>query len=205
MLDVYTDIRMTGLIYSRKTQIALAFAYWVRQAYRKASIFWVHASNTERFSQGIFQIAEKCKIPGYKDPKTDVLPLVKAWLESDDQSPWLMIIDNADDTEMFFGSDTATTNGWESQKGPASKGNLDNFIPICSHGAILVTTRNKQAGMKLTRGRSLIEVGPMNQEVSDQLIKKRLEGDDIDATQASLLSSRLEHPPIALVQAVAIT
>jgi len=200
---VFTLTFITGLIYSRKTQIALAFVYWVRQEYRKVSIFWVHASNAERFRQAFFNIAEKCKIPGRKDPKTDVLPLVKAWLEREDQGPWLMIIDNADDTEMFFGSGTTATNGRNSQKVPAFEGNLDNFIPICSHGAVLVTTRNKQTGIKLTRGRSLINVGPMNQEESDQLIGKRLEGDNTDAMQTSILSSRLEHLPLALVQAAA--
>ncbi len=192
-------------MYSSKTQIALAFVYWVRQEYRNVSIFWVHASNAERFSQAFFQMAETCKIPGHNDPETNVLPLVKTWLEREDQGPWLMVIDNADDAEIFFGSDTATAHGWGgSLDGPAVEGMLDKFIPICSHGAVLVTTRNKQTGIKLTRGHNLVEVGPMSREESGQLIRKRLEGDDTtDAVQMSLLSSRLEHVPLAMVQAAA--
>jgi hypothetical protein len=40
---------------------------------------------------------------------------------------------------------------------------LHKYIPDCAHGAILVTTRNKIVGQKLTRGRCLIKVSSMNE------------------------------------------
>lgn len=43
-----------------------------------------------------------------------------------------MVIDNTDDTQMFFG--LAEAEGEE--------GNLGRYLPDCAHGAILVTTRN---------------------------------------------------------------
>jgi hypothetical protein len=167
------------------------------------SIFWIHASNAERFHQAFSQIAQSCQISGYSDPKVDILKLVKAWLERKDQRPWLMVIDNADDTEMFFSSSEATSPKPEGANRLALEGNLGRYIPECSHGSILVTTRNKQTGVRLTRGRGVIEVGQMDQAESRQLIHKRLENDGLDPNHVSLLTARLENLPLALVQAAA--
>ncbi|KAF2475988.1 uncharacterized protein BDR25DRAFT_278738 [Lindgomyces ingoldianus] len=186
-----------------KTQIALGYAYWLKEECPEVSIFWVHASNAERYHQAIFQIAESYQIPGHKDPKADVVRLVKEWLERKDQRPWLMIIDNADDSEVFFSSGEVTARGAEGQDGSAVQGKLGHLIPRCPHGAILVTTRNKQTGSKLTGGRSMINVGPMNEEESIQLISKRLEDNGLDTKQTSLLADRLDYLPLALVQAAA--
>ena len=169
----------------------------------EVSIFWVHASNAERFHQAFSQIAQSCQIPGYNDPQADILQLVKGWLERKDQPLWLMIIDNADDTEMFFSSSEAAVQKPEDPNRLALKGNLGRYIPECSHGALLVTTRNKQTGIKLTRGRSLIEVGPMDQAESSQLIHERLEDKDLEHSHISLLTAHLESLPLALVQAAA--
>jgi hypothetical protein len=167
------------------------------------SIFWIHASNAERFHQAFSQIAQSCQISGYSDPKVDVLNLVKAWLERKDQRPWLMIIDNADDTEMFFSSSEATSQKPEGANRLALEGNLGRYIPECSHGSILVTTRNKQTGVRITRGCGVIEVGQMYHAESSQLIHKRLENDGLDHNHVSLLTARLENLPLALVQAAA--
>jgi tetratricopeptide (TPR) repeat protein len=114
-----------------------------------------------------------------------------------------MIIDNADDTEMFFSPIQATSPESEGASQLAQKGNMARFIPECSHGSILVTTRNKQTGARLTRGRAIIEVGQMDQKESSRLFQMRLEDTELDPDQISLLSSRLENLPLALVQATA--
>ncbi|KAM4061010.1 PIF1 protein [Hirsutella rhossiliensis] len=69
---------------------------------QKVSVFWVYASIAERFRQSFNTIAQDCKIPGYDNPKTDVLLLVKRWLEKKDCGRWLLVIDNTDDMELFF-------------------------------------------------------------------------------------------------------
>ncbi|KAK4031516.1 hypothetical protein C8A01DRAFT_21269, partial [Parachaetomium inaequale] len=81
----------------RKTQIALAYAYWLQRPRPEASVFLVHASNAERFRQAYVYITQECQVPGYDDPKADVLLLVKAWLERKEHGLWLIVIDNADD------------------------------------------------------------------------------------------------------------
>ncbi|KAK3332561.1 hypothetical protein B0T19DRAFT_415984 [Cercophora scortea] len=177
-----------------KTQIALEYIHWLKESSSDVSIFWVHASTTERFRESYASIAQECHIPGIESAE-DVLPLVKAWLESEEQGRWLLVIDNADDAQLFFSPNDAEQAGHE--------GNLARYIPDCTHGAILVTTKNKEAGLKLTRGKHLIEVGKMNQDEAELLLRTRLDESDFDPGELSTLSSRLEHLPLALAQAAA--
>ncbi|KAK3984461.1 kinesin light chain [Cladorrhinum sp. PSN332] len=171
-----------------KTQIALAYVYRLRSEYPDISVFWVHASNLERFKESYTSIAEECGVSGYDDPKVDILALVKSWLERKDGREWLMVLDNADDKQLFD-----PPNG------------LGNYIPDCARGSLIITTRNKQAGLELTGNRAdaLIEVAEMNNGESRQLLQKRLEGFTVDSTLLSTLSSKLDNLPLAMAQAAA--
>ncbi|KAH6970347.1 hypothetical protein BKA56DRAFT_735956 [Ilyonectria sp. MPI-CAGE-AT-0026] len=189
-----------GLGGTGKTQIALAYVFWLQETCPAVSIFWVHTSNAERFHQAFASIAQEYQIPGYAEPKVDVLLLVKGWLEKKDHGEWLMVIDNADDAHLFFGQPAGITT---TSAEPKDERNLARYLPECAHGAILITTRNKQVGVRLTKGQWPIEVLRMNEEESEQLLRARLKG--ISTTSADLLtlSSRLEHLPLALAQGAA--
>ncbi len=76
-----------------------------------------------------------------------------------------MIIDNADDCDVFFDSSEVRCNQPEGTNRAILNPNLGRYIPECSHGSILITTRNKQAGIKLTKNRRVIEVVEMDQAV----------------------------------------
>ncbi|KAH7012722.1 LOW QUALITY PROTEIN: P-loop containing nucleoside triphosphate hydrolase protein [Microdochium trichocladiopsis] len=179
-------VALYGLGGIGKTQIALAHVYWLQETSPDVSVFWVHASNAERFRQSYVSIAQECQIPGYDDPKTDVLPLLKRWLERKERGRWLMVIDNADDAQLFSGPE-----------------GVGRHIPECAHGSVVVTTRNKEAGSRLTKGGRPIEVREMDESESKELLKKKLEEGGIEADDLSALSSRLERLPLALVQAAA--
>ncbi|KAF9772262.1 hypothetical protein IL306_010044 [Fusarium sp. DS 682] len=180
-----------------KTQIALSYAYWVKEISQDTSVFWVHASSLEKFSEGYANIANECRIPGHEDPTFDALPTVRDWLESKDSGQWLMVIDNADDMQLFFPQN-------ESPKVKASTENsLGQFIPQCAHGNVLITTRNMQVGSRLTKGKSPIEVGKMDEHEATQLLRQGLHQEDESEKDLLHLSSRLEFLPLALVQAAA--
>ncbi|RYP67309.1 hypothetical protein DL771_007327 [Monosporascus sp. 5C6A] len=185
--------------FSASVASALEYAYWLQEACPDMSVFWVHASNAERFRQAYASIAQECRVPGYDDPKTDVLPLVKRWLETKDRGRWLMVVDNADDMQLFFGQPVEPVNAGAS----SHEGSLGRYLPECSHGAILATTRNMQVGSRLTKGKRPIEVGKMDGGETDQLLRTWLDGVGIASGELSALSSRLEHLPLALVQAAA--
>lgn len=110
-----------------------------------------------------------------------------------------MVIDNADDMALFFNS---------SRPGPTmstigSDGNFADYVPNCKYGTIIITTRNKQVGSKLTKGLNLIEVNGMDETESASLLQVRLEGERLTSTDLPELSSKMEYLPLALAQAAA--
>jgi Tetratricopeptide repeat len=114
-----------------------------------------------------------------------------------------MILDNADDTEIFFSPSDITSPEPARTDRHASKAYLARYIPECSHGSILVTTRNKETGVRLTRGRGVMKIEHMNPAESRELIQEVLEDDHPNSDHLALLTARLEHLPLALVQAAA--
>ncbi|TEA18272.1 hypothetical protein C8034_v011442 [Colletotrichum sidae] len=183
-----------------KTQIALAYCHWFRKRFSEASVFWVYAASVGRFRQAYNDIAQLCNIPGRDDPTVDVLPLVKEWLEKNHRGKWLLVIDNADDTEVFFHPRTAGTNfGIQDEAEPG--GDVGRYVPECAQGSVLITSRNKQAAVRLTHGKQPIEVNKMTDDEAGELLRSILEDDTVSDEDVSLLSSKLEHLPLALAQA----
>jgi hypothetical protein len=173
------NIDVQLLIRCRKTQIAIEYAYWAHKAYPEMSIFWLHASNPKRFLQSMLRVAQECDIPGHDDPKKDKSALFKDWLQGNNCPSWLLILDNADDYEMFFSLLKAKNDRPHSTLLGADI-QLGRYIPECSHGSILVTTRNKKAAVKLTRNHGLIEVEEMTPMEASQLVINKLEDDCLD-------------------------
>ncbi len=130
-----------------------------------------------------------------------MLLLVKAWLEKKDRGRWLMVIDNADDMQLFFGAPADFSSG-NASTGPHHAGNLERYIPECAHGSFLITTRNKQAGLRLAKGNIPIAVRELNDTESEKLLRAKIK-ENPTSDELSTLSSRLERLPLTLVQAAA--
>ncbi|KAF4948389.1 hypothetical protein FGADI_9701 [Fusarium gaditjirri] len=180
-----------------KTQIALSYAYWIQGVSQDISVFWVHASSVEKFSESYANIANECRISGHEDPTFDALSTVRDWLESKQSGQWLMVIDNADDMQLFFPHNDSSKLKADTESG------MSQFIPQCPHGNILVTTRNMQVGSRLTKGKFPIEVGKMDEYEATLLLRQGLQQADEPEKDLVELSSRLEFLPLALVQAAA--
>lgn len=112
-----------------------------------------------------------------------------------------MVIDNADEEQLFFtsleGIDKSTSDIRIQNDGMAQ------YIPECSHGSILVTTKDKQTGLRLSKGHPPIEVSMMTSSESEQLLRSGLGRETLVSSQLLALSSRLGHLPLALSQAAA--
>ena len=185
----------------RKTQIALSYIYWLQNICPEVSVFWVHASSAERFLDSYAFIAQKCKIPGHNDPEADTLSLVRTWLERTYRDRWLMVIDNADDTELFF--QPRQQDNTHPSAPTIRAGQLGSFVPTCPHGSVLITSRNKQTASRLAPGKPPIGVGSMTDMEALQLVRVAMGDDEIPAEITTPLAARLEHLPLALAQASA--
>ena len=193
---------MSLLTLNRKSQIAIEYAYRLHKKSPATSVFWVHANNTARFQQSYRNIASAAKIPGIEDPKADVLNLVFQWLGSDESGSWLLILDNADDTDLFFSpfiSATAQTSA-PNIESPC----LSGYLPQTGTGSILVTSRDEGTAIRLTGSRKqVLRVEIMSKDDTNALLHKKLPDDSSDTTAKEQLIIELGSIPLAITQASA--
>ncbi|RWA05007.1 hypothetical protein EKO27_g10098 [Xylaria grammica] len=201
----HSRIALVGLGGVGKSQLAIEHAYRVRDAFAQNGtgiwVFWVHASTRLRVEQGLRTIADIIKIPGRNESKADILQLVYQWLQNEQNGRWLMILDSADDIDVFYGIVRH-----EDQPSAASDGKraLWSYLPQSSNGLILVTTRNRGLALRLTghQNNNIIDVGPMDNANALELLAKRL-GPQFDEANGKQLVEALEYMPLAISQAVA--
>ncbi|KAI1619195.1 hypothetical protein EDD37DRAFT_660448 [Exophiala viscosa] len=131
--------------------LAIEYAYRIRDTYLKPWVFWVHASSAVRFEESYRQIAAYLQLPGWSEPKMDVLRLVHAFLSDETHGQWRMVVDNADTAEVMFesshdGMDTNITT-------PPTELSLSEYLPRSAKGSILITSRSRDVleGMDLVR------------------------------------------------------
>ena len=143
-----------GLSGVGKTQLAIEFAYDYLANYPDHVVLWIHANTEVRFRQSFAEVARHCHIPGHDQDSSDVLRKTASWLKSTESPPWLMIIDSADDADVFFRPSTR----------------LVQNIVECSHGAILVTTRDKKIAVRLAGSQYAVKVSEMSYLESADLV-----------------------------------
>jgi hypothetical protein len=98
-----------ALTFSRKSQLAIEFAYLLHRKNNQISIFWVNGSNATMFEESYREIARRASILSEEDKITKVLPSVLNWLKGTACGKWLMIVDNADDGDVFSCPQTLDT------------------------------------------------------------------------------------------------
>ncbi|RDW59053.1 hypothetical protein BP5796_11977 [Coleophoma crateriformis] len=187
-------IALDGLGGVGKTQIALQFAYRVQEISPECSVFWVQAIDTTSFNNSYREIAQKLEIPGLDDDKKDVKQLVFAALQ-DLPSPWLLIIDNADDYAVLDNVGNRT-----------SSSTLIEYLPRHGNGAILFTTRDHKAATKLAEAH-VIRVREMSRDESTRLLRNSLQSQHHslleDTAGVTELLDFLLDLPLAIRQAAA--
>lgn len=120
-------------------------------------MFWIHSSSVARFNQAFKEIARQLNLPNSDDPVTDTLYLVADWLSDDDNGQWLMVLDGADDQDAFFTCTESLTLEIEGQQQPKR---LVDYLPRSLSGSILITTRDKRVGERLSYREGTIPILP---------------------------------------------
>jgi tetratricopeptide (TPR) repeat protein len=158
-------------------------------------VFWVHAGTETRFREAYGVIADWLELPGRQDPKADVLRLVSNWLCNEANGKWVMILDNADDIDVFY---PPHAQGESSKITP-----LASYLPQSHNGSFLLTSRSKGAAARLSGGyKNIKEVSAMNDSQGLQLFRNKLENVSNEEGAADLLLA-LDYIPLAITQAAA--
>jgi tetratricopeptide (TPR) repeat protein len=187
--------RMTiyGLGGCGKSSLALEFAYHALAGPAGRLVFWVPAMSRESFELAYREIGIRLCIPGISDDNADVKRLFKETLSLRKLGDWLMIVDNADDSEVLLGVDN---NSHELAR-------LIDYIPYSNKGSVLFTTRSRKAATDLTQS-NVLELNDMGKAEARQLLARRttqaLLSDDV---AVNVLLETLAGLPLAIVQAAA--
>ncbi|KAI9764195.1 MAG: hypothetical protein M1839_005973, partial [Geoglossum umbratile] len=195
-------VALVGLGGVGKSQIAIEYAYQVRDESPTTWVFWVHAGTQARFEEGYRRIAETARIGGWDNPKANVLRLVRNWLCDESNGRWVMIIDNADDWGVFFPPLNRTQAIGADKLGQAAE-SLSEFLPQSPNGSILITSRSRNVAYRLTGSHTYVrEVKPMDKADALALLQKKLSF-DADEHNAIELLQVLDYMPLAITQAAA--
>ncbi len=177
-----------------KTQIALEFAYQLREKQPDCSVFWIPVTSTESMLKAYVDIGQQLQIPNIEHEQEDVQKLIQRRLSQESSGKWLLVFDNADDIDI-----------WTSKSGSAtgSTRRID-YLPKSKHGSILFTTRNQQAAVKLA-GTNVLSVDKMDDVLAKRLLEKSLIHQDLlsDSGDTIKLLQLLTFLPLAIVQASA--
>ncbi len=150
-------------------------------------MFWVPAINATTFENAYRDIGRCLGIAGIDEGNADVKVLVKAALSREDIGSWLLIIDNADDIDLF------------------DSVGFSSHLPFSRRGSILFTTRNHQVtvGLDISERETLVTT-EMSRAEAFALLRSNLREDQIRDTEstASLLEFLADFP-LAIKQASA--
>jgi tetratricopeptide (TPR) repeat protein len=173
-----------------KTQIALQVSYWARQNMPCYSIFWIPALSKASFEQACTQIVTKLGISKISENE-DAMESVQRHLSLQSTGPWFLIVDNADDMELLFGS-------------PDSPGGISQYFPESEVGVTLLTTRFREIAVSFA-GKDVIKIHDMDPQEATGLLENSLIKRDTcrDRGETVQLLEELNYLPLAITQAVA--
>jgi len=117
-----------------------------------------------------------------------VKEIIKQQLSTRTAGKWLLIVDNADNMDVMFGSG--------SLKG------VKNYLPKSEDGLTIFTSRNQKVAQSLV-GSDVLEVEKMEEQEAVDFLEKSLVRKDMICDNAIKLLTELDYLPLAIAQAAA--
>ncbi|KAL3475217.1 purine and uridine phosphorylase [Aspergillus californicus] len=181
-------VAICGLGGVGKTQIALELAYRIRNMNTECSIFWIPCTSPESVEQAYLNIALALDV--ITTHTTEAKEKVRDHLSQKDAGNWLLILDNADDMNMWT-------------KGTHARA-LTDFLPQSEQGHIVFTTRSRKVAVELVSFHVILisepDIASAVEILRSSLIEESLV-DDTDIT--TTLLQQLAFLPLAISQAAA--
>ncbi|RDL35854.1 uncharacterized protein BP5553_06466 [Venustampulla echinocandica] len=192
-------VALAGIGGVGKSQIAIEYCYKWHERHPQGHVIWMHASTQARLDQAYRGVARKLHLADCDNPETNIFEMVFEWLCDEDHGPWLLVVDNADDIETFFGptSDTSQVRG-------KSAIPLAKFLPRSPDGSMIITTRDKRIGDRLADRAKTIMVLPMVNREADNLLRLTVPiQSGSEESESKELLDALGYLPLAITQAAA--
>ncbi|KAH7230886.1 phosphorylase superfamily protein [Fusarium tricinctum] len=182
-------VALVGLGGLGKTQVALQLAFWVKENKPDYSVFWMPALSMAGFEQECVKLVRALGIRCSEGD--DAKDAVRQHLSSKEAGNWFLIVDNADDVEIFH-------------KLTHSGGGILDFLPSSDNGRTLFTTRSRKVASVVAKT-TLETLLPMHQEEATGLLEKSLiDKEELkDIENVSQLLDALTYLPLAIAQAAA--
>jgi hypothetical protein len=174
----------------RKSQTAIEYCWRFKKSHPDFHIFWIYAGSVKRFIAAYAQIARQL-LHDYRSMQYDeMMDGVKSWLTENDN--WLMVVDNADDYEDFFGREDRS-----------SDDAIYNSLPWTRPGSamILYTSRHAKIGNELTDHDCLV-LDVMSRADALTLLEHKL-GLPVDEGIAIRLLDAIEYLPMCIAHSAA--
>ncbi|KAL1994852.1 hypothetical protein VTN49DRAFT_1039 [Thermomyces lanuginosus] len=141
-----------------KTQIALEIAFRLREKHPDCSVFWVPTIDVVSFKNAYRAIGQLLEIDEINDDKAGMEEIVKTALNHESTGRWLMIVDNAENPDLFYGST-----------------NLAGHLPFSQQGSLIFTSRNHELIVQLgVSAPNIFDVGSMSEKEGFNLLEKHL-------------------------------
>ena len=162
-------------------------------------VFWVHGTSKARFESAYLNIARILNLPGQEESTGDIVQRVHDWLSNDENNSYLMVLDNADDRELWIRPSLRNSSSQKSSRP------LIELLPRGSHGRILITTRDSHLGQTLTESKhDPIKVLRLEPREARILLQSKLqEESELTTEDTDHLVSSLDYLPLTITQAAA--
>jgi hypothetical protein len=159
------------------------------------SVFWVAAISLDTVQKAFTDLGWQLNLPDLEGPMADVFSAVQQRLSHKSARQWVLIVDNADDAEMWF--EPLANDGNSSVR-------LFDCLPRSAYGSLLITTRSRKVAVRMASS-DVIVIPDLDEETAAQVLRMTLilpVPADFDETAPELLN-RLSCLPLAIVQAAA--
>ncbi|KAF5015684.1 hypothetical protein F66182_12892, partial [Fusarium sp. NRRL 66182] len=168
---------------------ALELAYRTRDRDPDCSVFWIPCTSHAIIEQTLLRMTQTLGLPD-KNP-VEIKEQVQRYLSSEYSGKWLLVLDNADDADMWLEGNSIA---------PA----LEDFLPESEHGRVLFTSRNRKLAMKLASF-NVIPIPDVDEQTAAEILERILCNKDLlrDSAVSKTLLQRLAFLPLAITQASA--